>query len=193
LKAGIGSKDWLRLFELMSYEVAASEGCKYAKDGSNSRVTEIIDLNHALDATQTLDTLSHAVSSLDNVEHDRHHKPRYCLIKYDHQNHGVSVKYLDRPSDIGGALENSGNPAGDFERYSVVVVELDKIENLKKVYPNYFGDVQLFKSNLSEVVNARPVKQYFLPPIERVPPPPKELPDDSWLRFPNRRNRRWET
>lgn len=25
-----------------------------------------------------------------------------------------------------------------------------------------------------------------------VPPPPIEIADDSWLRYPNRRNRRWE-
>lgn len=55
LKAGIGCENWLRLFELMSLEFAASEGCAYVKDGSNSRVSEIIDLNNSLQATQTLD------------------------------------------------------------------------------------------------------------------------------------------
>ena len=34
LKAGIGSDEWLRLFELMSLEFAASEGCEYALDGA---------------------------------------------------------------------------------------------------------------------------------------------------------------
>lgn len=192
LKAGVGNEDWLRLFELMSFEFAATEGCEYAKDGSNSRAREIIDLNAALKATQTLDTLSHAVSNLDRIEHDRHSKPRYCLITYDHTERRVSVKHLARPSDIGGALEDGGDETSEPDRYSVVVVELDKIENLKSAYPNYFGDVQLFKSSLAEAVNGRPVKEYSLPPIERVPPPPKEIADDSWLRFPNRRNRRWE-
>jgi hypothetical protein len=187
LKNGVGSADWLRLFKLMSLEVAASEGCEYAKEGSNSRVQEIIALNASLDAIRTLDTLSHAVSNLDRILPDRHHKPRYCLIEYDHQLKRVNVKYLDGPSKIGGAL----NEAND-SRYSSVVVEMDKIDNLKEAYPNYFGDVQLFKSSLSLVVNGKAVEQYSLPPIEKVPPPPKEIPDDSWLRFPNRRNRRWE-
>lgn len=188
LKAGDGDAQWLRLFALMSAEFAASEGCVYATDDTRSRVPEIIELNNGLNAIQTLDTLSHAVSNLDRVERDRYHKPRYCLIGYDHQTRRVSVNYLDRPSEIGGALE-SGEAA---DRCSSVVVEMDKIENLKSAYPNYFGDVQLFKSSLSEVVNGRAVKSYSLPPIERVPPPPKEVPDDSWLRFPKRRNRRWQ-
>ncbi len=50
LKAGMGSADWLRLFELMSLEFAASEGCDYAKDGSNSRTQEIIDLEGSPEA-----------------------------------------------------------------------------------------------------------------------------------------------
>lgn len=185
LKNGEGNADWLRLFQLMSLEVAASEGCEYAKDGSNSRVKEIIALNASLDAVQTLDTLSHAVSNLDRILPDRHHKPRYCLIEYDHQIKRVNVKYLDGPSKIGGALES-----GDNARFSSVVVEMDKIDNLKDAYPNYFGDVQLFKTSLSLVVNGKAVQQYTLPPIEKVPPPPKAIPDDSWLRIP--RHRRWK-
>lgn len=192
LKAGVGSRDWLRLFELMSFEFAVSEGCEYAKDGSNSRVAEITELNNSLDAAQTLDTLSHAVSNLERIERDPYHKPRYCVIRYDHEHKRVNVRYLDSPSMIERALESEAQGDRDPNRYSDVVVELDKIENLKSAYPNYFGDVQLFKSSLSEVVHGRPVKEYSLPPIERVPPPPKEVPDDSWLRYPNRRNRRWE-
>ncbi len=192
LKAGYGSKDWLRLFELMSFEFALSEGCEFAQDGSNERVAEIIDLNNSLNAAQTLDTLSHAVLGLDRIERDRNHKPKYCLITYDHQNRKVGVKYLDGPSNIGSALERGNANSDDENRYSAVVVELDKIENLKSAYPNYFGDVQLFKSALSDVVSGKPPREYSLPPIERVPPPPKEIPDDSWLRYPNRRNRRWD-
>ena len=187
LKAGMGSPEWLRLFELMSIEFAATEGCEFALDGSNSRKEEIAELNGSLDAIQTLDTLSLAVESLDHIEHDRRSRPKYCHIKYDHQRRQVRVEYLYAPSEIEKAFSNT-----DRSAHSSVVVELDKIENLKSAYPNYFGDVQLFKSSLSEVIHGRPVKEYSLPPVERVPPPPKEIPDDSWLRFPHRRNRRWQ-
>ncbi|MGI9370507.1 MAG: RelA/SpoT domain-containing protein [Ruegeria sp.] len=192
LKAGVGSEDWLRLFTLMSFGFAASEGCEYALDRPNSRIAEIVDLCNSLNAPQTLDALSHAVSNLDRAEFDRHHKPKYCVIKYDHENKQVDVKYLDGPSKIGDVLESGLDVRQVTGRYSAVVVELDKIENLKSAYPNYFGDVHLFKASLSEVLNGRPVKEYSLPPIERVPPSPKEIPDASWLRYPNRRNRRWK-
>ena len=190
LKAGQGDAQWLRLFELMSQVFAASEGCEYALDGSNSRAAEIAELDRALSATQTLDTLSHAVSNLERVEHDRNHKPRYCVIEYDHEAMRVSVRYLDSPSKIGGTFDEIEGDGSTHDNRSHVVVELDKIENLRKAYPNYFGDVQLFKTSLSSVVHGKPVKEYSLPPVERVPPPPKEVPDDSWLRFPNKR--RWK-
>lgn len=185
-------KDRSQMFELMSLEFAASEGCAYALDGSSSQAKEIVDLNDRLSATQTLDALSHAVSDLDRIAHDRHHKPRYCMITYDHRTRQVSVRYLYSPAKLDSVMENGGDPSVEPDRYSMVIVELDKIENLKEAYPNYFGDVQLFRSSLAEVVNGRPVKEYSLPPIERMPPPPRQIADDSWLRFPQRRNRRWE-
>ncbi|MBA4308658.1 MAG: hypothetical protein C0429_18170 [Sphingopyxis sp.] len=191
MKADEGNQDWLRLFQLMSHEFAASEGCDYANDQSNSRAQEIVELDAILKATDALDSLSIAVHSLDLIALERNYKPRYCLIKYDQKNRKVDVSYLNSPSNIGGVLENYSDNEGDSDQFSSVVVELDKIDNLKKAYPNYFGDVQLFKSRLAAVVNGRPVKEYSLPPIERALPPPKETPDDSWLRNPSRRYRRW--
>lgn len=192
LKAGLGSVDWLRLFELMSLEFAASEGCEYAKDGSNSRAKEIIDLEASLNVVRTLDSLSHAVSSLDWMEHGRDSKPKYCVIKYDRKERKVDVKYLYTPSAIEDNLEVGEGSENESNRYSAVVVELDKVENLREAYPNYFGDVQLFKSQMTAIVRGEPVTEYSLPPRERVPPAPRAISDDSWFRFPNRRGRRWE-
>ena len=190
MKAGQGDTNWLRLFQLMSLEFAHSEGWEYAAEGRQERVKEIIDLSHTLDAEQTLNTLSHAVSDLERMQGLSTHKTRYCLIQYDHTARKVQVKYLNGPSKIGHNLNEVDYAGGSSQNKSSVVVELDKIENLRQAYPNYFGDVQLFRSSLSMVLHGNEVKEYSLPPVERVPPPPKEIPDDSWLRFPNRR--RWE-
>lgn len=192
LKAGLGSSDWLRLFELMSLEFAASEGCEYAKDGSNSRAKEIIDLESSLNVVRTLDSLSHAVSGLDWMANSRDVRPKYCVVKYDRKARKVDVKFLYTPSVIEENLESDDARPSDGNIYSTVVIEIDKVENLRDAYPNYFGDVQLFKDKLTAVVKGEPVTQYTHPPRERVPPPPREIPDDSWFRFPNRRGRRWE-
>jgi ppGpp synthetase/RelA/SpoT-type nucleotidyltranferase len=190
LKAGEGDADWLRLFQLMSTEFAFAEGCDFAMEGQKLRVEEISDLAGNLDATQTLDAISHAVSGLEQLEKQKNFIYRFCQIIYDHDTQKVRVKYLGSPSMIGGALsEGNSTPNKNSKRFSSVVVELDSVENLKSAYPNYFGDVQYFKNNLSRILGGDPAKQFYLPPVERVPPPPKEIPDDSWLRYPGRR--RW--
>lgn len=189
LKAGEGNSEWLRLFRLMSDEFALAEGCDFAKEGQGLRVQEIAELAHELDAAQTLDAISHAVSGLEQLEKDRYHVHRFCQIIYNHDTRQVRVKYLNSPSLIGGALTESNTGEASEKRFSSVVVELDSIENLKTAYPNYFGDVQYFKNNLTRILGGDPAEQFHLPPVERVPPPPKEIPDDSWLRHPNRR--RW--
>lgn len=192
LKAGVGSSEWLRLFELMSVEMAATEGCDYAKDGEVKRRAEIADLNASLDAIQKLESLSVGVLTLDRIAHDRHHKPPFVQIKYDHQKRTVDVKRINGPAKIGGALETFSSTS-ENGRYSSVIVEVGRIEDLKNAYPNYFGDVQLFKGSLSEVVNGRPVKEYTVPPVERVPPAPKEVPDYTWFRNASRRNWRLDS
>lgn len=190
LKAGIGSADWLRLFELMSLEFAASEGCAYAKDGSNNRVKEITDLEASLNVVRTLDGLSHAVSSLDWMANTQDVKPKYCIVKYDRKERKVDVKLLYTPSAIEDNLETGTT---DGSNYSTVMIEIDKVDNLRDAYPNYFGDVQLFKSRLTSVVKGEPVTEYAHPPRVRVPPRPREIADDSWFRFPNRRSRHWHS
>tara|TARA_R100001086_G_scaffold206006_1_gene121813 strand:+ start:1302 stop:2432 length:1131 start_codon:yes stop_codon:yes gene_type:complete len=192
MKAGLGDASWLRLFELMSLEFALSEGRKYAQGERSERISEIAQIAGDLQAEQTLNALSHAVTGLDRFDVSPNNKPRYCHIEYFHRTNQVSVRLLDGPSKIGGALDELELPSDRSSNKSSVVVELDKIENLRKAYPNYFGDVQLFTKNLSEVVHGGRAREYKLPPVNRVPPPPKEIPDDSWLRYPNRQNRRWK-
>lgn len=191
MKAGLGDENWLRLFELMSAEFAFSEGRAYAADGRKERVEEIADLERDLGAEQTLNPLSHAVTGLERFDISPNSKPRYCLIEYFHKTSQVRVRLLDGPSKIGGTLDELDIVERNSANKSTVVVELDKIDNLTKAYPNYFGDVQLFTKSLSSVLHGGDVKEYVLPPIDRVLPPPKEVADDSWLRYPNRRNRRW--
>jgi hypothetical protein len=45
-----------------------------------------------------------------------------------------------------------------------VLVEADKIESLKEAYPNYFGDVQVFKHNLSRIVRGEDAIEFTLSP-----------------------------
>lgn len=187
IKASEGNPSWLRLFELMSFEIAEAENVRNPNGDRDARVSEIIELARSLEAEQVLDTISHAVSGLEQLEHEKNHTPRFCQILYDHQKRRVRVRYIDDPAKIGDALTQSDKKERSGKKYSSVVVELDRVENLRDAYPNYFGDVQLFKNNLTRIVGGDSAREYYLPPVVRIPPKPRELPDDSWFRHPSRR------
>jgi hypothetical protein len=54
-------------------------------------------------------------------------------------------------------------------------------------YPNYFGDVQLFKMQLKKITQGDDAVEYTMPPQATVPKGPKEKVDLSWFK----RRMRW--
>lgn len=191
LKGNIGSADWLQLFKLMSAEFAVAEGCPEPPDVPNriQRVAKIRDLDRKLKASEALNNLSYAVRfTEDSVAPSS--TPTYYLIKFDNEKKEVSVTPIFKPKTAVASYDNaeeSDNQTGK-DAENIVLVEADKLENLKEAYPNYFGDVQLFKMQLNEIVKGRSVQEYTVQPQESVAPRPRENPDLSWLK---RRFRRW--
>jgi hypothetical protein len=80
-----------------------------------------------------------------------------------------------------GKAEEGDNMSGE-NRLNTVLVEADKIEDLKAAYPNYFGDVQLFSTNLQHITRGEVAQEYTMPPRQTYPPLTKGPPDMSWFR-----------
>jgi len=62
-------------------------------------------------------------------------------------------------------------------RLNKVLLEANKIEDLKAAYPNYFDDVQLFSTNLQYITRGLVAQEYTLPPRQTYPPLTKEPQD----------------
>jgi len=185
LKGGIGNPQWLQLFKLMSAEFARFEGCAEPPDvpPHHQRVSEIIALEKALEATKNLDKLSHAVRYTD-ISVSPLEKPTYYLIIYDNATNEISVESYFIPKSAMasyGTAEFFDNKTGRDTK-NVVLVEADKVDQLKEAYPNYFGDVQLFRAQLRNITKGTGVRAYTLKPQESVRPRPGENPDLTWLR-----------
>lgn len=184
LKSGKGSPEWLRLFALMSAEFAEAEGCDPAKGMPHrtARLRELKDLDGELGAAQVLENLSTAVFwSQDAVE--GRSKPSYYLIRYDNDTRKVEVTphYESRRAFKSyEAAENSDNLSGQ-ETANIVLIEADKMDNLTKAYPNYFGDVQLFKMQLNRLLGGGAVKEFEIALQKRSIPTPRERADPSWI------------
>jgi ppGpp synthetase/RelA/SpoT-type nucleotidyltranferase len=189
LKAGQGDLDWLRLLYLMASEFAEAEACPLIPGAppSRERVEEIRDLDQKLNATETLDRLSRAFRITEDYVLDREY--RYLLIEYDHAAERVVVRGFALPPE--GA--RSYDQAETVQNIDAVLVSLDKLRNLKAAFPNYFGDVQLFREQLHNITKGRGVMEYDLPKQALAPPRPYVEPDLSWMkrgRFP-RPDRSW--
>ena len=73
MKASEGDLDWLRLFELMSAELAVAENCPAAPHllSRDPRVKEIQELNRKLNAVNILEDLRYVVRYTDLAEESR--------------------------------------------------------------------------------------------------------------------------
>jgi Region found in RelA / SpoT proteins len=183
MKGGLGDARWLRLFQLMASEFAIAEHCPELPGAPSrkERVAEIKDLDASLNAVGMLENLSQAFRYLDTYYTPEN--PKYFLLKYDNTNGTVEVLGYD--DVLRGTM--SFEQAENDESVNSVLVEADKIESLKDAYPNYFGDVQLFKRNLSDVTRGKDAKEYTMPPQQTVRPVARETPDLSWFK----RRMRW--
>jgi hypothetical protein len=188
LKAGLGNPDWLRLFELMSAELAMAEGCAESPEGTplpchRERVSELRELNKKLSAVNTLENLRHAVSFTDSYQTGVD-SPTHYRIEYNNVSREVKVTPHSQPLTgiwANDEAEKKDNLSGE-NKISTVYIEADKIEDLKAGFPNYFGDVQLFSKSLKDITVGKAAKEYTMPPQETVPRPPHERPDMSWFK-----------
>jgi ppGpp synthetase/RelA/SpoT-type nucleotidyltranferase len=185
LKGDMGSPEWLRLFLLMSAEFARFEGCPepHGVPDHASRIAEIRALDATLEATKNLDKLSHAVRFTD-ISVAPSVKPSYYLITYDNATNEISVQSYFYPKTATasyGSAEFFDNKTGRDTK-NIVLVEADKVEALKEAYPNYFGDVQLFRAQLRNIIKGFGVREYTMKPQETVRARPGENPDLTWLK-----------
>jgi hypothetical protein len=192
LKGGEGSPQWLRLFRLMSAEFAMAEGCPEPSDIASrpDRVREVRELERELKAVSNLENLRQAVNYTERYYLDPRYRPTYYLIIYDKLTGAVAAEPFNDPSHGTQSFDRAELSAmrAEDERLSIALVEVDKVETLKSAYPNYFGDVQLFRKSLRDICKGKSAVEFVLKPQETVRPKPRVTPDLSWI---GRHPRRW--
>lgn len=187
LKHHKGSDEWLRLFALMSAEFAHVEGCEIGQGmpARPERIDEIKDLSRRLGAVSMLQNIRSATHYAETYVHDR---GKYFLIVYK-PDHTVEVESFDEALNVSARLAMYERQIEDgLTASKVVMVEVDRVENLVKTYPNYFGDVSLFLNNLRRIVKGEDAREYTLAPQQVVRPRPQDKPDPRLL---VRRYGRW--
>jgi len=177
LKGNQGSEDWLRLFKLISAEFARAEDCPEPPDvpARAERLREIRELDKRLQAAATLENLSHVVRWSDMTGSKRG-KPTYYLIIYDNTTNEVGVEPYFAPKNAMEHYEiaelRDSKAGGDTA--NIVLVEADKMDLVREAYPNYFGDVQLFRKQLRYITQGKGARDFIVKPQETVRAPNRE-------------------
>jgi len=152
LKGGEGNHLWLRFFQLMSAELADREGCFLEDEFQDERKRrdEIKDIEKEISAVSILNNLSYAFQSINNYIGER---PGTFLIQYDNNEKTVRVKAYTGIKNISEGIRQYGEEERMHSAINTVFVEVDKVNNLKAAYPNYYGDVREFTDCVREAVN----------------------------------------
>jgi ppGpp synthetase/RelA/SpoT-type nucleotidyltranferase len=165
LKGGEGDPDWLKLFLLMSSELAEHEGTPVVSGApsKSEREKEVKELNKKLRAINMLENLRQGLKA---TEEWITRNTKYFLVQYNNRDRTVRVQGYNKPIGAADSYSQTENAAN--ANVTTVLVEVDKIESLKEAYPNYFLDVRLFTQHLRRVVTGATQGEYE--------------PDLSWLR-----------
>ena len=168
----IGSTEWLRLFQLMSAEIAMVERCPESPIVPNhrERVAEIKDLEQRLQAVNMLNNLSDIVRWEEDAI-STPERPSYYLLSYNNDTGRVLVEpyYKSRIAVDSYDMAERPDIVSGIETKNIVLVEVDKMDNLRAAFPNYFGDVKLFTQNLKAIVGGNAIQEYTVAPQERAP------------------------
>jgi len=156
LKGGEGNPDWLRFFKLMSAEIAEREGLPADKSAPkrNDRLVELRALNKRLGAIQELESYKEAIHYTDAFFGNDY---RYVLMSFNRMTKTVTVRPYIGFRDIDEEYERieGGLLPETVEDSNAVLVEVDRVRDLKSAYPNYFLDVQLFVSECRKSLSGR--------------------------------------
>lgn len=187
LKHHRGDGDWLRLFKLASVEFCEVERCPVPEGvpDRNERIRELKDLNARLGADTMLENIKAATFWAEVNFNDQ---GSHYLLRY-RPDHTVKIDTYFSAMDAMRVLAAAEQAAAAGESdENVVLVEVDKIDKLVSMYPNYFGDVSLFVSNLRLACSGRPGIEYTVAVPEIVRTIRQQAGDPSALR---RQYTRW--
>lgn len=149
IKGGSGDGNWRRFFELMSSEIAYEEECPVCPSASGTREeirSELKDLCNEINAVSVLETYNRAIHYASGYGSTY---ARYFLLQFDYETREVYVTPFHR-YDAGADSYIEAEKAN--EKRNSVLVEVNKVTDLQKAFPNYFLDVSEFTARLKRVL-----------------------------------------
>jgi ppGpp synthetase/RelA/SpoT-type nucleotidyltranferase len=147
LKSSIGEDKWLRFFQLMGSVIALDEKSgaliPNTPDSKPSLIRELRSIEREINASRTLEVFQNALTIAPQESGRNDH---FFLLKLNPDEKTINIeRFMKNQSELAtnryleAEKELSLIPSAE-----VVLVSVDSISNLKKAYPNYFLDTQVF-------------------------------------------------
>jgi ppGpp synthetase/RelA/SpoT-type nucleotidyltranferase len=158
LKSSQGESKWLRFFQLMGSVIALKEKSKILVPDTPTNQTELIKelrkITGELNVANTLKMYGDALNIGEQAEKRGNH---YFLLKLEPSEQRMTVtgfkrKQLDEASE---QYLNAEREIADIPGAEAVLVSVDSLSSLRKAYPNYFLDTNVFLNVLKEALKRK--------------------------------------
>lgn len=152
LKASEGDEDWLEFMTLVSSAFALLEKTPTCP-GTPSAMDELKAMIRGMANRLNVETtLSAWQEALRVIERPAHSKAAYFLLALDHQEMTLAIRsYKQRELQL--ATEDYGRAERELEgRGSAVLASAGSAKQLKRAYPSYYSDTDLFLEYLRQVI-----------------------------------------
>ena len=150
LKVSKGKSDWTRFFQLMGTEIAYRENSPLVPRTPLNRSMWLEELRRCAIELRVRERLVGFTNALRATEPVK--AAQYFLLSLDDKVQNLSITGYNR-----GELVQASNDYASKEKLirksgagDAVLVSVDSISNLRRAYPNYFADTDIFMSVLNE-------------------------------------------
>ena len=156
LKSGIGSRNWLRFFALMSTVIAQREG-KLGVPNTPSAPQQLREEIRAIDrevggVVGRLTTIPHLARLLEDSPGKNYYWHVLQLDAMGNSVHGQSFRRDDEAEASSRYLEAELEHRDDAH-IDTVMVSTQSVSALRRAYPNYFADLTAFRGLLQDVLD----------------------------------------
>ncbi len=154
LKASQGRKQWLQFFKLMGNVIAIREGTNPVPDTPTTKTELKKRVRFHLEALDVEGNLQAFGATLRTLESGSMKGAHYFLLKLDANERLISItgyQFRARRKAESDYLKVEREIA-DKSGFDAVLVHVGPLKNLRRAYPNYFLDTQVFMEAVRDVV-----------------------------------------
>ncbi len=158
LKSSEGEKEWLEFFKLLGSAFALIEVCPLVPNTPldktelysqiSAKEKELGVINKMIGWASAMEFFTKEISA------KKKKKVQFFLLELDILGEKLNIKAYTKEEELKAindysALEKRHSGQKDFD---VVLVGVDKMDDLKKAYPNYFVDTKEFVDNVKKII-----------------------------------------